>query len=637
MPEVPKLVKLEKWERQWLDNVIKDGQTTYEETFQLMHHLRRIRALRVKGRTPRSFSKIMGSGVRAPMSWAHTQTIVGMIAKNRPHFSRMPENDKDKERAQRLANTAMPTLESLERAAHRPLYYLFADQLAGDGRGVMKLRIVPWEGYPIPQEDENKRAYNKRVDEWRSRSTTQPFRLGLVDPMHFMPARDEWDIPYVTEVSKRPTKSVLNRLNLSLGVNNTLRTMDELPKGRAYNWRELPRGVGATMEVAETWTDDGELFIRMGGEHYFKMENAMGFIPYTWRFGEQTSIPDPALEGVSSIFPFIGIEPWLNTMLSVMAAWAVLGSTPILWTSRETNSAVPTARAPIGDIPLGKKIDLGPGGKIGFVEPPGVGREVKEYIELLFSIYERAGITPLARGLVGTRTPGLTLSAALEAASDRLKPMVFSLEDGMAEIMSKIWRIVDTVIKAPVSVTGDYVEEGMFKVGKGQVKKARFVIDPKDIHGYYDCNVEVKMSNLQDVTNQGMHAAFMVGHKLWSKERGMRFSSVDDPFEEYLQITREEFRDDPRLKELLFNAAVSEDPTLSQEMQELIQAGQEGIDEAAALSGGGGGGGGEDRFEGEPPREGGFGGGRPAGAARRPTGPRGSPPEGNRFKDGKAQ
>jgi len=191
-------------------------------------------------------------------------------------------------------------------------------------------------------------------------------------------------------------------------------------------------------------------------------------------------------------------------------------------------------------------------------------------------------------------------------------------------VMSKIWRIVDTVVKAPVGVTGDYVESGMFKFGKKKVKKARFVIDPKDIHGYYDCNVEVKLSNLQDITNQGMHAAFMVGHKLWSKERAMRFADVDDPFAEYIQITREEFRDDPRVKEAGFQAALAEEPELAAEVQAIIQQGEEGMDEIQDATGGGedGGtfGGGE-----QPARR-----GRPAGAPRRPTGPRESP-QGEQF------
>jgi len=139
---VPVLEKCQEWERNWVDSVITDGRSTYDETFNLIQHTRRMRSLRLRGKVPRSFAKVMGSGIRAPMSWTHVQTIVGLIAKNRPTFERIPRSRREAESAQRLVNTAGPTLDSLERAAHKPLFTLFADQLAGDGRGQLKIRMT---------------------------------------------------------------------------------------------------------------------------------------------------------------------------------------------------------------------------------------------------------------------------------------------------------------------------------------------------------------------------------------------------------------------------------------------------------------------------------------------------------------
>lgn len=619
------LKKVSQKEKAWIETMINDGRSVYEEMFGVIHHLRRVRALRVKAKTPRSFGKIMGSGIRAPMSWSHVQTVVGMLAKNRPTFTRLPRRRKEAKAAQRLANSCSPTLDALERDARKPIYYLFADQLAGDGRGIIKLRVLPWEGYPIQEEEEKDTVYNRRVDEWLASVSATPFRAGLVDPLNFMPSREEWDAPYVIEQGWRNTNLTLNRLNLAFGTNNQLVTAKELPRGKANVERELPRGVGPTMPVEEIWFED-EFYVRIHNEEIFKAPNEMGLIPYVYRYGEMTSIPDPSLEGVSSIFPFIGIEPWLNTILSVMAAWSILGATPILWTSRDASAtgAIPN-RMPVSDIPLGKRVDLGPGGKIGFVSPPEVGRSVIEYANLLLSIYEKAGMTPLARGLIGTRTPGLTLSAALEAASDRLKPVQWNLETGVAELMQKVWHIVADVVKSPVYVTGEgFMERPM---GLGRKKQyGRFIIDPADIDDYYELKAEVKLSNLQDIISQGMHSAFMVAHKIWSKERGMKFANVDDPFDENLQILREEFRNDPRVRELLMQMAVSEEP----EMQKLFQAVQTMGGETAGTiqsledEGVGSEQGEEDIFGGAPQPRGGpspGAGGAPAGRPRRPTGP----------------
>lgn len=629
---VPVLEQCQDWERNWVDSVIADGRSTYDETFSLIQHIRRMRSLRLRGKVPRSFAKVMGSGIRAPMSWTHVQTIVGMIAKNRPTFERLPRSRREAESAQRLVNTAGPTLDSLERAAHKPLFTLFADQLAGDGRGQLKIRMTPWEGYPIQLEGEADGKYNRRVDQWLAETSSQPFRVQLVDALNFMPSREEWDTGYVIEQGERNTLKTMERFNLSFGTNNRLSQLSELPRGRAHAQLTLPGGIGPTVPVEEVWTEE-YVYIRINGDHY-KMKNQLGFLPYVWRNGEQTSIPDPALEGVSSIFPFIGIEPWLNTTLSVIAAWAILGSTPILWTSRDATAVAPAGRPAVSDIPLGKKVDLGPGGKIGFVEPPGVGREVIEFANLLLSFYEKAGVTPLARGLAGTRTAGLTMSASLEAATDKLKPTIFSLEDGTSELVEKLWRIVYDVIKKPVSVTGVGPVTEMMGL-RTKEKRSRFIIDPDDIRGYYDVKATVKLANLQDIISQGMHASFMVAHRLWSRERGMRFATVDDPFEEYKQILREEFRDDPMVKEVLKQNALAEEPELMAALQQLIAAGQANIDEMGGAIGGGGAPANEGVFGGAPqPRGGGSpqAGGRPAGSPRRPTGPRGTnTPQGQQF------
>ncbi|HLA81736.1 MAG TPA: hypothetical protein VJP78_09010, partial [Thermoleophilia bacterium] len=71
-------------EKRWVDQVVRDQKRVYQEWVKTAHHLRRMRALRLSGRTPRAFQAVIGRGVRVPMSWALVQTVVGMIAKNKP-------------------------------------------------------------------------------------------------------------------------------------------------------------------------------------------------------------------------------------------------------------------------------------------------------------------------------------------------------------------------------------------------------------------------------------------------------------------------------------------------------------------------------------------------------------------------
>lgn len=614
--------KADSRERALVDQIIQDCNEIYQEREEIIHHARRVRSMRIRTNVPRSFQKVIGDGVRAPLSWSHVQTVVGMIAKNRPTFQREPRFPREKEACQRLVNSAGALWDSFEREAKRPLIFLFADQLAGDGLGVLKTRVLPWEGMPIQQEGESDSEFNKRYDSWAEKSAKIPIRVSLVDPLLFMPAREEDSPSYVVEKGKRNIKATLSRFGLSYGVNNKILLPSELPRGRAVSALEMPRGLGPTVDVEEVWTPS-ELYLRIGRTEHFVFENPLGFIPYVWRGGEQTSIPDPSLETTSSIYPFLNIEPWVNTLLSVMVAWSILGGTPILWTARDSGGASDPRRFPISDIPLGKRIDLGTGGKIGFVSPPEVGQGLSEVAQTLLNMYERAGMTPLARGLIGTRTPGLTLSAALEAATDRLRPVIFSLEEGIAETTGMVWRIIDQVVKQPVYVLGNGVQKGPLGVGKKQ-SWGKYVIDPKDIDGYYECKVDIKLASLQDLISQGMHAAFMKSHKLWSADRGMRFSGVDDPAGERAQILIEEFMENPAVKAFLMKSAIEDEPQLSevaaafeqtgeQYLSALMQASQLQPQEEEGFYGG------APQPRGGPAPQAG---GRSAGSPRRPTGPR---------------
>jgi hypothetical protein len=187
-----------------------------------------------------------------------------MIAKNKPSFERIPRTRKEAEAAQRLVNTVPPTLDALERAAHRPLYTLFADQLAGDGRGQLKVRLLPWEGFPIQEEGEANKDFNARVDSFLSTTSAQPFRVQLVDALNFMPCREEWDVPYVIEQGWRSTPKTLERFGLAYDGAKHLHTQKTLPKGKSYAQLTMPSGVGPTIPVEEIWTED-TVYLRING------------------------------------------------------------------------------------------------------------------------------------------------------------------------------------------------------------------------------------------------------------------------------------------------------------------------------------------------------------------------------------
>lgn len=561
----------------FVNSAIQNLHTTHLEYERKLHQLRKLRFMKSRPSAPRPFQGVVSGGLRSPLSYRLVQTVVGMICKERPSFKRLPIDSNDRAAASRLQSSADPMLQDLERLAGRPLVYQFVDQMVADGMGVMKCYRDAWQGFPQKAEGQTEEEFNQQVASFIMRGANHPLRMRLVDPLNFKRPLTNYEAPYILETGKRPTMAVAQAFNLTFGTNNRITI---LPESTSFNVLEMPASVAPLVDVEELWTAD-QVFVRIAGK-VFTAENDMGFIPYVWSAGETSSHPDISLNSLSILYPYAGIEPWLNTMLTVLASWGVIGGTPILYTSRKLPpgmGAVPDAAPNLADIPLGKRIDLGMGGEIGFVNPPPIGGAVLEFVKFLVDFLDRAGLPSLAYGSIGTRTPGTAFQGALEQAIAKVNPIVNSAEIGLADIVKMQWKLVEQLGK-PMYVTGNGIQpSSVFK------RKAlgRFVIDPKDINGYYDLHAKIRVGNTQDAVSRGMHAAFMRDKQLWSRDRAMEFADVDDPFQEYQDIMRDKVEDSPFVQQQMMMNALMQNPEFKQRAAELEQ---QGVDVAGLLMGG---------------------------------------------------
>lgn len=610
--------KLTSQEEKLVQDTVVAQRKVYQEYITVTKHLRRIRALRLDTRTPRAFQRIIGKGVRAPLAWSIVQTINGMVAKSPPMFTRTPLNSGQKDRAARLASTCWPLLQTYSRMAHKDLFYGMADQLAGDGKGVVKLQRKMMKEYPDREQFKTDGgyddvAYNQACRVFLSQPEHNPLRISLTDPTTFWPDR-AFEPTYVVEAGNRPLLSTLKALGLKMGVNNTI--LEDVPQGGTVSEEMLPSGFSPTARIEELWTEDF-CYFQIDGK-VLKFKNEFGFIPYAWRAGMSTSIPDPVMESVSAVFPFYDLEPHLNTLLTSIVSWSILGGMPTAIIETAPNAGVaPGQEVPPSDIPLGQMVQLAPGRKFYYAAPPPIGDSVVQAVNMILSFYERAGVTQAARGIIGSRTPGLTFSSALEAASDMLLPITHSLEGLCEDITRMTWKAVEK-LNMPLYVTGEELIEG---TGRRQLSQHR--ITPSLIGKYYDIHCEIRPSSTQDSVQKGMHAAFMNQHQMWSQERAMNYSGVENPTAERLELLKDKIRNTPLYQQMAMKAALSDDP----EAQQMVaDAEAQGEDLLGLLEeGDAGGGGGENgslpggQIRGLPARAGG---GREAGSARRPTGPR---------------
>lgn len=600
-----------------IDSAIMQLQSEGIEYERKVHQLRKLRFMKTRAAAPKPFQRVLSGGLRSPLSYRLVQTVVGMITKERPRYKRIPLDRNDRDAASRLQASADPMTQDLERLARRPLYSHFVDAVVADGRGVMKCYRDAWTGFPVQKEGEHEEGYNKRVADFVLSGSTHPLRARLVDSLQFKVPRVDYDPPYVLETGKRPTSAVCDMFGLKLGTNSRF---EILPDATAFHALEMPSGGPATVDVEEVWTKD-KVYVRIGGE-LFKRDNDLGFIPYEWAAGETSSHPDMSLQNLSILYPFAGIEPWLNTMLTILASWGVIGGTPILWTSRKLPpgaGAVPDSQPNLSDIPLGKRIDLGVGGEIGFVQPPPVGREVLEFIQFLVQFLDRAGLPEMAYGMLGSRTPGTAFQGALEQALSKVNPVVTSVERAMADIVKMQWRIVEQLGK-PMVVTGMGVQPGDLLRRKGL---HRFVVNPKDIHGYYDMHCKIRVGNTQDAISRGMHAKFMKDAKLWTRDRAMEYADVEDPWEEFKGIQRDTLEESPLVQQITLLEALKQEPEVAQRAGELEAQGVDIMAMLTAATGGAAspmspGAGAAPAGSAPAPRRG----GKPTGSPKRPGGPR---------------
>src|SRR3990167_5596372 len=353
-------------ETRFVEASINNLRAFYDESFRMTHQLRRMRFMRMKSKAPKPFQRLIAQGIQSPMSYRLVQTVVGALAKERPKFSRIPINPKDREAAGRLQRACDPLLQDLETVVRQPLYWQFMDQLVADGRGCWKVTRDVWKGFPVQNQGEDDASYNKRVADFITTGSNHPIRARLVDSLNFLVPPEDYEPSYVIEQGKRPVLETLFRCGMMFEGEGAGQHLVEVPTGVNFHELELPRGMSPTQDVEEVWTPD-YCYLRVAG-HTMRFENEMGVLPYVWAFGEVSSHPDPAVHSMSVLYPYANLEPWLNTMLSTLAAWGVIGGTPILYTTRKPVAGVPSSgeMGAVQDIPLGKRVDLPPGGEIGF-------------------------------------------------------------------------------------------------------------------------------------------------------------------------------------------------------------------------------------------------------------------------------
>ena len=535
----------------WVAKTVQARKSLYYTRDKLLHGLRRQRFLRTKNKTARAYQRYVGQGIHCALGYRLVQTVVGAIAKAPPKWHVIAPDDEVASRVQRWIPLAF---QNIERITKQRLFWRGLSRLAGDGILVAKFSRRAWSDFPLQQLGETDGDYNDRVRLWLRTSATVPFRIRLVDGLTFYPPTGEWDADFTVESSKRASAPTLRELRLAPTTKTGgLSNLAFFPADRPYPELELPN-LPDNIQVDELWTPQ-ECFIRVAGK-VVVIPNEYGEIPYEWCYGEEGT-DDPSLEGVSVMFPIMYLEPWIDQVLSVLAAWSsTVQPTPVTTTALGPG-VNPNVETAVEDFKLGKHYTLKPGQALGWMGAPDVGPAVA-FLQQLTNLADRAGMAPTPPW-IGTRTPGTALSAAQEAVFAKLKPLEDNFSVFMSESAKRLIRWVDKVIGRPVYVSGLEMTSDQTKKQKSQV-----VLYPEDSGKISDVVCEITHAGVQDIIAMGNFGAFMVREGLWSPRRAMLVSGVEDPKKEREDLAEDMAFRHPAVQAYLAQKATEGEPVLEE-------------------------------------------------------------------------
>jgi hypothetical protein len=564
---MPKITPVTGQVQAGLDALVRERKIFHEQRIKLGHGLRKMRFLRNPQKPPKQFQAIFGSNsISAPLAFRHVQTVTGAIAKHRPSYHMVMNDPNNLELQSRGQRWSALMDQQMERQAQKPLWWKWVDNIVADGVGIRKFSRHTWEDFPKPEEDETDDAYTARIEQFLYQRPPCPLRSRIVDPLTVFFPTYEWEPGDVLETGYRSMKETMRSLRIA-PINGNITTLKILEYGEPYPIDEVPLIPHGTMEVSELWTKDNVYFGVAGS--WFEMENPYsGIIPYVITGGITTGNNDPSLEFMSTLFPFQRLQPWADVMLTAMVAWALTATNPILVTGKTPGPGVTGSQdAAIEEIPWGQNLDVGLGGVANFMVPPDVGPSIKGGIELVTSLMDRAALSPVVTGNIGPRSAGLAVAGAVENALAMLLPIVENMQIGKAEEAKMTFEFIKKVIKTPVHVSGFEMREE-----KGFKKEAETLFfGPEDVKGVADILVSMKQGSLAEDIQRGTHAAFMMEKGIWSEERAMLYSGVEDISKERNDKLKDNARRHPIVQQYLATQAVSDEPVLNALMEQAMQ------------------------------------------------------------------
>jgi hypothetical protein len=373
--------------------------------------------------------------------------------------------------ASKLERVTQTILKSIRTSKGEDPIARFIECLVADGHGCLRVQHSPhaWAGFPRRQPGQDLKEYNNEANDWK-RGRPLPISISWVDPLTVYPRFDELGLAAIMEVGQREVAD-LEASARKWKNGDAEPNLDEL--SRLYKDSE------GEVEFVQYWTRR-QLTYMVNGQVVHREPNKFGRPPYIYQTGISPASKDPALMGISILYPIRKLLPQFEKLLSQQATsvrtWAWM-----------TWALTMSAASPLGDNGQPRDVALRPGGVVTLypgevLSPlvhPGTGPGIDRMIAMLDSMIQRAGLADAALGASAGES-GYAINQLISAARMKLKPISQHGETGIEELIRLVWDIIEYWIKTPVYV---FREEG---------KSGTWLsLSPEDLKGYRQVDVKL--------------------------------------------------------------------------------------------------------------------------------------------------
>jgi len=503
----------------YIKKLVEDSKDRYAPLHAQIRHNRQIRYAKLAPLVPVAY-RSSTTDTRSPIAEDILLRVTATLTADEPIIKVPPygNTEKSKRNSSQRERWSQAAMRQMEREARRPVYRMLMDNAVADGLAIPKLidRADVWRGLVARKADEDPDKYLERVAKHKKGSPF-PFMLADIDPLTYYETATGYGEFHAVEITERAALPMMERFDVWRDSNRSFvkgrRLGEPMPNDNNY--------AAQTWELTEYWRDDGSMVTYMlDGEIVDERKLNYPRPPYFRFGGHMTSSREPSEAYRSVIQPFAHLIPTLNALLTMATNRVYLFAYPFL--RRRDSTQRITQRGPVDPTSVTK---IRPGAlldNVEFMGEIGPSSILGDMLDKIMMMIDRSGLAAVMYGQGASSSSGYMVSQLMTAAQLVYAPIIDNAKMSLQDLIPFMWKLIERRNMGTVYVWG---------AGEGKEQSDWLGLGPKDVDGYYACEVNIKPRLPLDEIAERASAAMMVERELWSKRYALEHLGHEQPEE----------------------------------------------------------------------------------------------------------